>query len=210
MSKSEIISKTSEYFSEKITEHGTTPLGVDWNSVSSQQTRFDQVLKIIDMKSSFSVNDVGCGYGQFYDYLVKKEFVDFKYFGVDISKEMIDAANLIHNDKSSVKFLRVKSLLEMPLSDFSLASGVFNMKLEVSNEKWKEYIIESIHDINDRSSKGFSFNMLTSYSDSDKMRDDLYYGDPCFFFDYCKRHFSKNVALLHDYNLHDFTILINK
>ena len=210
MSKSEIISKTSEYFSEKITAHGTTPLGVDWNSVSSQHIRFDQVLKIIENKSGFSVNDVGCGYGQFYEYLRKKKFVDFIFFGIDISKEMIDAANLLHKDKIDVNFLEVNSLKEMPLSDFSLASGVFNMKLEVANDKWKEYIIESLHDINDSSSKGFSFNMLTSYSDSDKMRDDLYYGDPCFFFDYCKKNFSKNVTLLHDYNLYDFTILVKK
>ena len=28
--------------------------------------------------------------------------------------------------------------------------------------------------------------MLTSYSDADKMRPDLYYGDPAFFFDHCQ------------------------
>ncbi|HAW53355.1 MAG TPA: SAM-dependent methyltransferase, partial [Flavobacteriales bacterium] len=47
-------------------------------------------------------------------------------------------------------------------------------------------------------------------SDPDRKRPDLYYGDPCFFFDYCKRNFSRNVALLHDYNLYDFTILVRK
>jgi hypothetical protein len=39
---------------------------------------------------------------------------------------------------------------------------------------------------------------------------DLYYGDPCFLFDYCKRHFSKNIVLLHDYNLYDFTLIERK
>jgi len=38
----------------------------------------------------------------------------------------------------------------------------------------------------------------------------LYYADPGFFFDYCKTHFAKNVALLHDYGLYDFTILVRK
>ncbi|MNE88029.1 hypothetical protein D3C80_1852890 [compost metagenome] len=60
------------------------------------------------------------------------------------------------------------------------------------------------------SRKGFSFNCLTSYSDLEYMRDYLYYGDPCFYFDYCKRAFSGQVALLHDYGLYEFTLLVRK
>ncbi len=58
--------------------------------------------------------------------------------------------------------------------------------------------------------KGFSCNFLTKYSDANRMRSDLYYADPCFLFDYCKRHFSKNIALLHDYQLYDFTLIVRK
>jgi hypothetical protein len=58
------------------------------------------------------------------------------------------------------------------------------------------------------SRRGFAFNMLTSYSDPARMRDDLYYGDPCRMFDLCKRKYSRNVALLHDYGIYDFTILV--
>ena len=58
--------------------------------------------------------------------------------------------------------------------------------------------------------RGFASNFLTKYSDAGKMRFDLYYADPLFLFDYCKRNFSKNVALLHDYHLYDFTLLIRK
>lgn len=44
--------------------------------------------------------------------------------------------------------------------------------------------------LNRTSSKGFAFNCLTSYSDAEKMRDHLYYADPCEVFDHCKRHYS--------------------
>jgi hypothetical protein len=57
---------------------------------------------------------------------------------------------------------------------------------------------------------GFSFNCLTAYSDPDKIRPDLHYADPCALFDLCKRKFSRNVALLHDYDLYEFTILVRK
>ena len=57
---------------------------------------------------------------------------------------------------------------------------------------------------------GFAFNCLTSYSDHDKMRDYLYYADPLAIFDHCKKHYAKDVALLHDYGLYEFTILVRK
>ncbi len=68
-----------------------------------------------------------------------------------------------------------------------------------------------ILDVLDRTSRsGFAFNCLTSYSDADKMREYLYYADPCALFDLCKRRYSRNVALLHDYGLYEFTILVRK
>jgi hypothetical protein len=91
-----------------------------------------------------------------------------------------------------------------------VVSGTFNMKLDASQEDWTELVVENITRMNEHSQKGFSFNLLTKYSDPEYMRPDLYYADPGFFFDYCKRHFSKNVAVLHDYGLYDFTILVRK
>lgn len=57
---------------------------------------------------------------------------------------------------------------------------------------------------------GFAFNCLTSYFDEDKKRDYLYYADPGIVFDLCKRRYSRNVAVLHDYGLYEFTILVRK
>jgi hypothetical protein len=73
-----------------------------------------------------------------------------------------------------------------------------------------QYILETLEKINALSVKGFSFNILTSYSDKEYMKDNLFYADPLFFFDYCKKNFSKNVSLLHDYDLYEFTLLIKK
>jgi len=72
------------------------------------------------------------------------------------------------------------------------------------------YILDTLENINEKSKKGFSFNMLTKYSDKELMRGDLYYADPLFFFDYCKRNYSKEISLLHDYDLYEFTILVKK
>ena len=67
-----------------------------------------------------------------------------------------------------------------------------------------------LDEFNRLSRRGFSSNFLTKYSDAEKMRPDPYYADPLFLFDHCKRNFSRNVALLHDYRLYDFTLVIRK
>ena len=53
--------------------------------------------------------------------------------------------------------------------------------------------------------------MLTSYSDpAQKQRPTSFTPTPLHFFDLCKRRYSKNVALLHDYGLYEFTIIVRK
>ena len=59
------------YFDKRIQEHGASPRGSDWNSETSQNTRFDQLLKVVETQS-FSLLDYGCGYGALADYLDAK------------------------------------------------------------------------------------------------------------------------------------------
>ena len=94
--------------------------------------------------------------------------------------------------------------------NYSIASGIFNVKLDISENEWENYIFETLEKINKVSNNGFSFNMLSNYSDKEFMKDYLYYADPLKIFDYCKKRFSKNVALLHDYNLYEFSIIVRK
>lgn len=202
-----ILSEVAIYYSEKLAEYGETPKGVDWNGEPSQMLRFEQLCKIINVKNQFSINDLGCGYGALYDYLAN-EFKKFSYSGVDVSYSMIYAAQQRYKDKYQARF--VASGEPDQVADYGVASGIFNVRLDRSDDEWHAYL-EATLDVLDRtSSKGFAFNCLTSYSDADKMRDYLYYANPSILFDMCKRKYSRNVALLHDYGLYEFTILVRK
>jgi SAM-dependent methyltransferase len=204
-----ITKNTADYFSKKVTSHKDTPLGVDWNSSYAQETRQDQVLKVLKTKRNFSINDIGCGYAHLFDHLKLNNYSDFLYQGSDISSKMIEQAEKKHGN-SNIKLQLINSISEINIADYSVASGVFNMKGDVDNEKWQAYVIQSLIQINAKSKNGFSFNMLTSYSDKKYTRSDLYYGDPLLYFDFCKKNFSENIVLLHDYGLFDFTILVRK
>lgn len=202
-----ILAEVSQYYSAKLAEYGTTPRGVDWNGEQSQLIRFEQLSRIINVQSSFSINDLGCGYGSFFDFL-QHQYESFSYSGIDVSNDMILAAEKRYSDRNNTHF--VNACIPDQVADYGVASGIFNVRLGRSEDEWRTYL-ETTLDVLDRTSRlGFAFNCLTSYSDTDKMRKHLYYANPGQLFDYCKRRYSRNIALLHDYDLYEFTILVRK
>lgn len=205
--QSEILSEIAGYYTRKLTQYGETPEGVDWNGEASQILRFEQLCKIIDSPGTFSLNDIGCGYGALFDFLSEK-YTAFSYLGVDVSDSMIQAAEKRYQQSTQARF--VATAVPDKLADYGIASGIFNVRLGHTNAEWRDCLEDTLN-VLDRSSRlGFAFNCLTSYSDEDKMRDYLYYADPCVLFDLCKRRYSHQVALLHDYGLYEFTILVRK
>ena len=206
--KTSLLDEVATYYAEKLAKHGDTARGVDWNGEESQMVRFAQLCKIIDSKTpDFSLNDLGCGYGALLDYLRDKH-VASAYLGVDVSREMIEVAEQRYATADRARF--INSAEPDEVADYSLASGIFNVRLGRSDAEWFDYLQATLDVLDRTSSLGFAFNCLTSYSDEDKKRDYLYYADPCRLFDLCKRRYSRQIALLHDYGLYEFTILIRK
>src|SRR6185369_17194770 len=189
-----ILSRVQKYYDHKIQLHGATALGVDWNSPASQQLRFQQLLKIVDRTSSFSINDFGCGYGALVDYLRDQQYL-FRYCGFDTSPRMISKAAELHEKAGEISFVALES--ELSAADYTIASGIFNVRLETPLPEWEAYVLDTLATFETLSTKGFAFNILSRYADKELMRPDLYYADPAFLFDYCKTHFSRSVALLH-------------
>ena len=67
--RSDLLDTVSRYYTGRLDEHGPTARGVDWNSVQSQQTRFDQLLRVCDPQWSRTIGDFGCGYGALLSHL---------------------------------------------------------------------------------------------------------------------------------------------
>ncbi|MES2593563.1 MAG: class I SAM-dependent methyltransferase [Bacteroidota bacterium] len=202
-----ILNQINNYYSDKIIKNGPTPQGVDWNSIESQVLRFKILSEVITEKNNFSVLDYGCGFGSMYDFL-KAEYNSIKFSGFDISNQMISEARKRNENDTNAEWFTI--LPADKKADYVIASGIFNVKLEHSEEEWQKYIIKTLTEINQIATKGFSFNILTKYSDQHYMKEYLYYADPLFLFDYCKKTFSKFVCLKHDYPLYEFSIIVRK
>jgi len=203
----EFARRTRQHYRDCFDRHGPTAKGVDWNGEESQRRQFDELLRILPASGPFSVNDFGCGYGALADLLVAL-CPDVTYSGVDLNEEMIASSRARFASNPAVTF----EVADKPLTvaDYGLASGVFTLRLGRSDEQCLASMTEALDAIDRTSRVGFAFNCLTSYSDPPKMRDYLYYPDPCVVFDLCKRRWSRQVALLHDYGLYAFTILVRK
>jgi SAM-dependent methyltransferase len=197
----------ARYYDEKIRAFGAVARGVDWNSEESQRLRFHQLLRLIDEPDMATVIDYGCGYGAFASYLRHHGFRG-RYTGFDISAPMIAEAVAAHGDDPFCSFITDRD--QLAEADYTFASGVFNVKQDHAVAEWQEYLMATLGDMDGLSRKGFAFNMLSSYSDRDKQRPNLFYAEPGFYFDYCKTQFSKRVALLHDYPLYEFTVVVRK
>ena len=199
------VGRAAAYYAGKLRAHGPTYRGVDWSSAPSQELRFRQLLRVCEGEARVEINDYGCGYGALVDYLAA-DARPFEYGGYDASVEMIEAARARHAGTPGCAFTSRRSDL-VPRA-FTIASGVFNVKLDANRDDWWDYVAGVLDDMAAASTKGLAFNLLTSYSDPARQRGDLFYAEPEAVFRHCMTRFSRAVALSHDYPLYEFTVLV--
>ena len=194
-------------YSENITKYGIDSRSVGWNTEDSQKLRFKMLLNLIEEKNmDFSINELGCGYGELYNYLKQNNFAVKEFKGYDISKPMLDHCKVYLKNAIDLKLFNSSKISE--LSDYTVTSGIFNVPGDNKLKEWEDYIEETLINMFEYSEKGISFNLLTTYVDYED--ENLYYGDPKKYFSFCKTKLSKNVSLFHDYNLFEWTIIVKK
>ncbi len=205
MNFDDVRARVERYYSERLAEHGATSRGVDWNSRESQFLRFDQLVKIVDVgpDEEFSLLDYGCGYGALWE-VVEARWPRARYVGFDVAPEMLNEARRQYPKAEFVADAQPHR------SDYCIGSGLFSVKLDTTVDRWEAYVRETLVAMAALSERGFAVNMLTAYSDIDKMRGDLYYADPHAWFDFCRKNISRRVALLHDYPLYEFSLIVRK
>src|SRR6266542_4764795 len=125
MSLDKALKTYNDYFNEKIETYGATPRGVDYNGPEAQQIRFEQLVKVINPATAFTVLDYGCGYGALFDFLQIKEW-QFEYCGFDMLEKMVIAGRESHQGFLNVRFQHNED--ELIPADYLVASSIFNNK----------------------------------------------------------------------------------
>lgn len=198
------------YYGQRQEKEVATFFDVGWKSQEAQYARFLQFERLFRNDKSFTINDLGCGNSELYLFL-KNTYPDKQvvYHGYDHLDSMIEIGK--NRFPSIANCLQViTDASEMKMADYTVASGIFNLKFELEGESWREHILFTIEQMSKVSSKGFAFNALTSYSDPDFMRPELFYSEPEWLFSHCMSKYGREVALFHDYGQFDFTISVRK
>jgi SAM-dependent methyltransferase len=195
-----------DYFSEKINNSRSYHEAVDWNSKKGQYLRFEKLYKVINQEKNITISDYGCGNGEFINFLNSINRKYKNYYGYDISKQMIIDCKKRFNLKKNI-FYNTNNILKK--TDFIVCSGIFNIRFKHSYKSWENYVLQQVDQFYKFSKLGFSFNLLTKYSDKDRQEKRLFYASPEKFFSICKKKYRK-VTLVHDYELYEFTILVKK
>lgn len=194
----------------RLKECGATARGVFWRNEAGQQLRFEKLAGIIgpmDEVGGIVLNDLGCGYGAFFDFLAPRPFMrDSTYFGYDISEGMVrEAAQRIQDPRAHF----AQCLMATREADYSFVSGTYNMKLDESDRDWAAYVEGSLRDLWSKTRKGLAFNMLCATGKKRKEHD-LYYADWRLFHDFCAKELSPHVTVLRDYHLAEWTIHVRR
>ncbi len=202
-----IRSSVATYYASKLAAHGPTPQGVDWNGVASHELRHRQFLRLLDGIPDASLLDLGCGFGDFFRFL-RAEGHRGRYIGYDIAPDMIAEALRLHGQGADRQW-RVGAEPEEG-ADFAIASGILNVKGNTPVEVWERYVLETIDILARVGRRGFAFNVLSLSSDPERRATNLYYADASKMLSYCLDLYGRSVALLQDYGLYEFTVIVRQ
>ena len=97
---------------------------------------------------------------------------DADYLGYDVIPDVISVARQAHKDNPRCSFYGMAD--ELPMVDYTVASGIFNYCGKKAKDEWTDYVCQTLCHFNRLSKYGFASNFLTKYSDLDRVRADLY------------------------------------
>ncbi|HSV37003.1 MAG TPA: class I SAM-dependent methyltransferase [Ramlibacter sp.] len=204
-----LLARVGDYYAARLDAHGPTPLGVDWPCRPTQELRFVQLLKGCDFSAPFSLNDLGCGYGALRTFMAGRwpdAAVD--YLGIDLVPGMIRQASRRWRKRPDTHFAEGTRCTRV--ADHCVASGIFNVKLDLSREAWTRYIQATLTDMWASSRRGFAVNFLTADGEGNGDVAELYRTAPDEWLNFCAQELGVSASILASYGMREFTLIARK
>lgn len=197
-------------YGRRLDQCGTTAKGVFWRDDEWHVRRFERFAEVFDRSHAVSggitINDLGCGYGAFFDYLAPLPVMHgSEYYGYDIAQEMIAACRDRIVDPRA-RFLR-KMEATRP-ADYSFACGTYNLCGRADRNEWQAYVEDSLRQLWQQSNTAMAFNMLRD--DEAEKYDGLHYIDPVYIADFCRKNLSQDVVVFDERPMPDVTYFVRR
>lgn len=198
---------TAAYYSRKAFLYGATPAGVDWPCAASQELRITQLLRGFAFDAPCSLNDLGCGYGAALAAIARLHPpAEIDYLGVDLSSELVRLAQQQWSGRARAAFLVAS--ISPRVADYSIASGIFNVKLGCARERWEELVRKTLKDLSATSARGFAVNFLVARGEPEV--PELYRTPAEPWVQYCEQAGGVRAEVVSGYGLPEFTLIARK
>jgi len=181
------------FYQKSVEEFGVSAQGVHWNNKYTQYKRFEIITKLIKKEITTStIVDVGCGFAEYYNYLLTNKKKPMKYVGIDCESYMIKVSKrrFPYNDFKQLDILQD----DLVQADYYIASGTFNLM----TPREIEIVISKCYFI---SNKGLIFNFLKDITFTDVTKNDI--------LNICIK-LSSNIIVKDHYLENDFTVFLKR
>tara|TARA_B100000378_G_scaffold127780_1_gene103168 strand:- start:1692 stop:2291 length:600 start_codon:yes stop_codon:yes gene_type:complete len=199
MAEDEIV---KDFFNKLVEKYGYSPKSLDYSGEKSQKIKFNIVTEV-GIEDNCSVLDVGCGFGDYFNYLKQRGIKNVKYCGIDISNKIVDLAKE-KNSLVNVIQGNVLDLSDDEKYDYVISLG-FNAVKTGSNWETLTQVLDKMWKL---SKKGIAYNAVSTFSEAKPRK--IYFVSPAKVIDYIMNNLTYKVVFRHDYMPHDFTIFAYK
>jgi len=200
------IEENIKLYKEKNQQYGHGAPENLWRRKESQVRRFKKFLDVVDFRNK-TVLDVGCGYGDFYHFLINNGVALKQYIGCDLMPEHCGVA--VEKLPKDCQIIEGDFLVEnFQEVDIAILSGSLNAEFE----NWEEISLSIIDKMWRLSREAICFNMQSSHGLNDGYKDKvLKYRNinPAFWVGYAHKKTCR-YGLYHDYMHYDYTVCMWK
>lgn len=204
----QLLEFVSRAYGYRLGDCGPVANGVFWKDEDGQMLRLELLLQAVsaeDLNGPITVNDLGCGYGALFDLLADEPMLrGGRYYGYDISPEMVAAAKKRHPDPRATF---IESPVATEVADYSFVSGTYNMSMGANRALWTHYVKNSLEMLWNKTAKIMAFNLLDNKAAN--QLDDLYYAERRTILEHALS-LSPDVEIIDDYPLDEFTIIVKR
>ena len=199
--------KINNSYTNRLLKYGNSPQGLFWKNSFTQIHRFELIINALNKYSNlkkFTICDIGCGYGKFFEFLRDKlKKSTFQYQGCDLNNKLIDYCTKSYSDKNC-KFYKKSS--PKSIVDFSIMSGTFNLSVTDDIKIWEKYILKNLSNIWKQTNKIMAFNLLNQ--NERKIEQGLYYSNQNWIKDICEQNFGKTEIMFSSILPDDILIIV--
>ncbi|MFN8705752.1 MAG: class I SAM-dependent methyltransferase [Planctomyces sp.] len=191
---------------------GDTPQGMGWPNTEDALRRHQVMLRLIRNASvtpaeePIHVLDLGCGCGQFYEFLKARGTSNIRYTGIDLSERFIGEcrSKFPEADFRCLDVMKHPELLET--FDYAVLNGLFTMKCAMSFDVMWDFVQRLVRLAFHHTRHGIAFNAMSKHVDWE--RDDLFHLPMDLLAAFLCSQVSRHFVMRNDYGLYEFTTYV--